>query len=176
MKRIIYFLVLLGIISVLSPIHGCGNGNEEPDIDLREIAKPEPEEAQDDFMPAGESEIISGQEVTYVSAVSDEIIIENLDYETDRKNPVKFSHKRHNEEYDIACVKCHHAYQDGKNTWKEGDPVENCANCHDPVNDQDNMMKLQTAYHNNCKDCHKEVSEEGKEAPYKKCSDCHVES
>jgi hypothetical protein len=117
--------------------------------------------------------MIFEQAAVFVSGVSDEIIIENQDYETDRKKPVVFSHKKHMEEYDIACTKCHHAYQNGKNIWKEGNPVEKCADCHDPTEDQDDVMKLQTAYHNNCKNCHKEVSKEGKEAPYQKCSDCH---
>ena len=180
MKRTACFIVMLGIISVFSYISGCGNGNEEPEIDLREIAKPQPDEAQDEVIPAAKSEAISeqaesfsGPEVLNVSSVSDEIIIENQGYETDRKKPVKLSHKRHSEEYNIACIRCHHVYQDGNNLWQEGDVVEKCANCHDPAKDQDDVMKLQTAYHNNCKECHKEVSQEGKEAPYKKCTDCH---
>ena len=173
MKKSIHIIVLLGITCLFFPLPGCGSGDEKAEIDLEEIVKSEDKGAQVEAPPVGETEAISEQAVVYVSAVSDEIIIENQGYETDRKKPVKFSHKRHMGEYDIACVKCHHVYQDGKNIWKEGDPVEKCADCHDPTEDQDDVMKLQTTYHNNCKNCHKEVSKEGKEAPYQKCSDCH---
>jgi hypothetical protein len=103
----------------------------------------------------------------------DEIIIENQGYTEDKKKPVKLSHEKHAEEYKIACDSCHHVYEEGKNVWNQGDPVEKCVACHDPIETQGNIMKLQSAFHKNCRDCHKEVSQEGREAPYKKCTDCH---
>ena len=108
-----------------------------------------------------------------IQEVADEIVIENQGYETDKKKPVKLSHKKHNEEYQISCAQCHHVYEDDKNVWKEGDHVEKCIFCHDPTMKQEDILKLQSAFHNNCRTCHKEISQEGKEAPYKKCTECH---
>jgi len=35
-------------------------------------------------------------------------------------------------------------------------------------------MKLQNAYHKNCKTCHKTLAKEGKKSgPFKKCNKCH---
>jgi len=105
--------------------------------------------------------------------VPDEVIIEN-DHGSDKKGPVKLSHKKHTEEYGVGCTDCHHVYKDGKNVWKEGDPIEKCSACHDAQKSDGNAKKLQLAFHSNCKDCHKEAFEkDGKEAPFKKCNDCH---
>lgn len=92
-----------------------------------------------------------------------------------KKGPVNFSHKKHSAEYKVACAECHHLYKDGKNTWKEGDPVQKCSSstCHDAEKKQGNADKLNLAYHKNCQTCHKELK--GKEAPWKKCADCHAE-
>ena len=107
--------------------------------------------------------------------VPDVITIENKGYQKDKKGPVTFSHKKHHDEYKEACTECHHDYKDGKNTWKEGDPVKKCSECHDPEKKNGKVMKLQNAYHRNCKNCHKEVVEKdsSKKAPYKKCTKCH---
>lgn len=106
--------------------------------------------------------------------VPNEIIIENQGYKKDKKVPVKFSHKKHSAEYGAACTECHHDYQDGKNVWKEGDPVKKCSACHSPIKNVGKAKKLQLSYHKNCKDCHKKMAKEGKKkAPFKKCKDCH---
>lgn len=110
---------------------------------------------------------------TDVQDVIDVIIIENQGYTTDKKGSVEFSHLKHSEEYGISCIQCHHLYEDGVNLWKKGDHVDKCVVCHDPAVEKDDVMKLQNAFHQNCRDCHKAMSEEGKEAPYKRCSDCH---
>ena len=93
-----------------------------------------------------------------------------------RKGPVKLTHKKHSADYKVACADCHHEYKDGKNVWKEGDPVKKCSACHDANEKKDKADKLQNAYHKNCKDCHKKAVEEGKvkDAPFKKCNDCHA--
>ena len=105
----------------------------------------------------------------------DEVTISNKGYKADKKGPVKLSHKKHSTDYKVACTDCHHEYKDGKNVWKEGDPVKKCADCHDPLKKQGKTKKLQTAYHKNCKDCHKALIKAGKsdKAPFKKCNDCH---
>lgn len=105
--------------------------------------------------------------------VPDEVIIENQGYKSDKKGPVAFSHKKHGEVYEVACTECHHEYKEGENVWKEGDPVKKCADCHSPLQTEGDVLKLNVAYHNNCKSCHKEAVAEGKEAPYKKCTECH---
>ena len=107
-----------------------------------------------------------------VPDVPDEVTIENEGYKKDKKGPVKLSHKKHTEEYKVACTDCHHDYQDGNNVWKEGDPVQKCSACHNPLKKEGEVKKLQNAYHRNCKNCHKAL-EEGKKAPFKKCTECH---
>jgi hypothetical protein len=100
----------------------------------------------------------------------DEVIINTEGYKSDKKGPVPLSHAKHSEEYDIGCDACHHEYEDGENVWKEGDPVKKCVECHDTQKSDGDVKKLQIAFHNNCKNCHKEV---GDQAPSKKCTDCH---
>ncbi len=109
----------------------------------------------------------------------DEITIENKDaYKKDKKRPVPFAHKKHAALDGVTCADCHHVYEGGKNVW-EGDAtkfdhVDKCSKCHDPKkNTKENgvkVMKLQNAYHRNCKNCHKEK----KKGPFKKCNECHV--
>ena len=105
----------------------------------------------------------------------DEVTIENKGYKADKKGPVKLNHKKHNKEYKVACADCHHDYKDGKNVWKEGQPVKKCAECHNPLKKDGKTKKLQNAYHKNCKTCHKALVKEKKseKAPFKKCNDCH---
>lgn len=103
--------------------------------------------------------------------VADQIMIENKGYKSDKKGPVKLTHKKHSTEYKVKCAECHHEYKDGKNVWKDKDPVKKCSACHDPEEKKGNADKLQNAYHKNCQGCHKEIKD--KEAPFKKCNDCH---
>jgi hypothetical protein len=108
-------------------------------------------------------------------APADEVMIENTGYKADKKGPVKLSHKKHHEEYKVACAECHHEYKDGKNVWKEGQKVKKCSECHSPLKKEGKVLKLNLSYHKNCKDCHKKVVEQdsNKKAPFKKCNDCH---
>ena len=105
--------------------------------------------------------------------VPEEIIIEGDSYKKDIKGPVKLSHQKHFAEYGAACDECHHEYQDGKNVWTASDPVKKCSECHDYEEHKGEVKKRQTAFHNNCKDCHKDAKKLGKEAPTTKCNDCH---
>lgn len=107
--------------------------------------------------------------------VPKEIKIENEGYAADKKGPVILSHEKHVKEYGAKCTDCHHVYKDGKNVWKEGDPVKKCNACHDPEKKQGDIDKLQNAFHKNCKDCHKEAAKKdpNTKAPFKKCNDCH---
>ena len=105
--------------------------------------------------------------------VPDEITIENSGYKKDTYGPAKLDHKKHYEEYKIACTKCHHENKD----MKPGDPVKKCSECHDPNKKQGKALKLKMAYHKNCRDCHQEMIAAGKAsekiAPVKKCTKCH---
>ena len=95
-------------------------------------------------------------------------------YKSDKKGPVELSHAKHVKEYEAVCTDCHHEYKDGVNVWKEGDAVKKCVSCHDPEKTQDKAAKAQMAYHNNCKDCHKNSGKDT--APSSKCNDCHAAS
>jgi len=103
------------------------------------------------------------------------------------KGPVNFHHKKHSEEYKVTCDNCHHVYKDGKNTWKEGDKVQKCQECHNeptvtgekklPPDKQ--KLNLKLAFHENCQGCHKEMKKKDK-AKYGKipttCIKCHTKS
>ncbi len=108
-------------------------------------------------------------------SVPEEIVIDNAGYEKDRKGPVTFSHLTHIEDYEVSCDACHHDYQEGKNVWKEGDPVKKCADCHSPLEGKEKVKKLSIAFHKNCKTCHKKAVKEGvsEDAPFKSCYHCH---
>jgi len=88
-----------------------------------------------------------------------------------KKPPVEFTHKAHVEKHKVACNDCHHTYKAGKNTWKEGDKVHKCSECHkakDTTMDGAKAFKIQNAFHKNCQACHKKV----KKGPTK-CTECH---
>ena len=96
-------------------------------------------------------------------------------YPKHTKTLVTFSHKKHNVDYKIACTECHHVYDGEKNTFKEGDPVQKCSECHDAVKSEGKVKKLMLAFHKNCQGCHKELKKAGKTTgPTTKCNDCHA--
>jgi len=107
------------------------------------------------------------------------VIIHNTGYRRYIKGPVKFPHEKHVKEYKIACTECHHIYVNGKNVWKEGQPVKKCAECHSPIRKRGQKpIDLMHAYHKNCMGCHRKLAKEGKisMAEYKKlrrCNTCH---
>lgn len=98
------------------------------------------------------------------------------------KAPVVFSHKKHAEDYKIACDKCHHVFKDGKNVWKEGDHVDKCDKCHtEPtiqgekkLSPDQQKLNLKLAFHNNCVGCHQKLKKEKPDtkAPVT-CAQCH---
>ncbi len=110
------------------------------------------------------------------------IILKSKLWPNPTKANLEFSHKKHNEEYKIACNQCHHVYQDGKNVWKEGDPVKLCDACHtEPTIEGEKKLapdqqklNLKLAFHNECLGCHQKLK---KEKPDTKapvvCAGCH---
>ncbi|MFH0810505.1 MAG: cytochrome c3 family protein [Pseudomonadota bacterium] len=85
------------------------------------------------------------------------------------KGAVEFTHKKH-VDLKTACADCHHVYKDGKNVWKQGDPVQKCDACHKTG---PKPIALKDAFHNNCwKGCHVKEKKAGKPAPTT-CTECH---
>ncbi|MFP3929279.1 MAG: cytochrome c3 family protein [Desulfobacteraceae bacterium] len=108
------------------------------------------------------------------SEIEDYMLIQNDVYQNRKMGPVKFTHDAHWEFYGIFCEDCHHEYVDGENVWTEDDPVKPCVSCHMPGKAQGEVYKLSTAYHKNCRTCHRMMNEEGEEevAPFA-CYSCH---
>ena len=103
------------------------------------------------------------------------------------KGPVNFQHKKHAEEYDAKCEDCHHVYENGKNTYKEGDKVQKCMECHNEATikgekklpEDKQKLNLKLAFHNNCQGCHKKLKKKDKKKYGKiptTCIKCHTKS
>lgn len=119
--------------------------------------------------------------VAYSAAVvecPDEVVINNDVWSPDKYEPVKLSHTKHVKEHKVACKECHHVYKDGKNVWEEGQEVQKCSSCHNvfklgkalkEATEEEKKLSLYKAYHDNCKNCHKEQ----KKGPVK-CEECHA--
>jgi len=122
--------------------------------------------------------------------VPDVITLDYNKYKNRTKKPPKskyqeFSHKKHFTDYKISCGECHHD-KDNKPlaNLKEGDSVQQCAECHtkmevDKKNKKD-IMALENAMHGNCIECHKEVNikagdPKGRKGPAPtSCTKCHI--
>ena len=103
------------------------------------------------------------------------------------KGPVNFEHKKHAKEYNIKCEDCHHVYKDGKNTWKEGDKVQKCMECHNEatikgekkLSKDKQALNLKLAFHSNCQGCHRDLKKKDKQKYGKiptTCIKCHTKS
>jgi hypothetical protein len=201
-KKSRYYSYFIVVMLILFHLAGCGKGEDEArDVNKQVVPeaaapknipgpaenitaasqKTEPAQVTEskptestkaaDAEPTGPPEVTESEQAAQV--IADVVIIENQGYEQDRKGPVKFNHLKHNKEYKASCVECHHLYQDGRNIWKEGDHVDKCVDCHDPAEEKEQAIRLQSAFHNNCRGCHTEMNKQGKKAPDKKCNDCH---
>jgi hypothetical protein len=137
------------------------------------------------FLAISVSQTMAQTEVKVPEAVTSEkdlndISVENTGYKKDRRGPVMLTHTKHSLDYGVSCWDCHHIYEEyeeeenKKNTWSPLGTTQKCNECHDPVKVQDKAMKLQTAYHMNCKGCHKELAEKNeKTGAFRKCLKCH---
>ena len=118
--------------------------------------------------------LFTGVGILVATDCPDEISIKSDAFTKYKKGSVKFSHTKHHADYKIACTECHHVYKDGKNVFKEGDPVQKCSECHDALKSQGKVKKLMLAYHKNCQGCHKQLAKAGKKTgPTRKCNGCH---
>jgi len=84
---------------------------------------------------------------------------------------VKFTHKKHAETLNIACVKCHHELKDKK----PGTPVQGCKKCH-KAKTEGKTLSAKDAYHKDCKGCHEEAKKANKPAGPTGCTQCHVKA
>jgi hypothetical protein len=82
----------------------------------------------------------------------------------DRYQAVQFAHKKHADAYK-DCKTCHH-------TWKEGENVKKCVECHKKET-KDSAIKLEKAFHNNCRNCHRNLKKAGKATGPTICTKCH---
>jgi hypothetical protein len=106
--------------------------------------------------------------------LGDYMLIQNDVYANRKMGPVKFTHDTHWEDYGIFCEDCHHDYVNGENVWTEDDEAKACISCHKPGKPQGNVYKLSTAYHKNCRTCHRDMNEgEEEEAAPFACYSCH---
>ncbi|RJQ79344.1 MAG: cytochrome C [Desulfobacteraceae bacterium] len=120
----------------------------------------------------------------YAATVPD--VIEMLAPYEHTKGPVTFTHKKHVDDYKIACGDCHHDDKGQPLTaLKTGDPVKKCFDCHSKpgeikgkeakgLSDKDKRAYHANAVHDNCIDCHKKFNKgkDPKPAP-QVCKDCH---
>jgi hypothetical protein len=104
----------------------------------------------------------------------DVIVIDNEGYDTDRKGPVIFSHRKHALDYEVSCWECHHEYDGEENVWRPWNETLKCSECHMPSMDMEEIVNLQKAYHVNCKNCHEEgAKKKDNPGPYRRCYGCH---
>jgi Ni/Co efflux regulator RcnB len=128
--------------------------------------------------------ILSLSEAAAVQQVPNQIILNSTLWPKHTKSLTKFSHKKHQEVNKIDCTECHHVYKDGKSTWKKGDKVQRCQECHNeptikgekklPKDKQ--KLNLKLALHNNCIACHKGLKKKNKKKYAKiptSCVKCH---
>jgi len=98
---------------------------------------------------------------------------EEITLNADGKKPAKFPHKAHQEKLG-DCGTCHHKDVDGERVAigaDELDQIAGCTTCHNADFPNEKLRKWKDIGHGQCKDCHKEMKDQG--APTK-CNDCHI--
>ena len=66
--------------------------------------------------------------------------------------------------------------QENLNIWTPWGKTKKCSECHDPNEKKDNVIRLQAAYHKNCKGCHEERRiYKNDYLAYRNCTKCHEE-
>ncbi|MEW5722520.1 MAG: cytochrome c3 family protein [Thermodesulfobacteriota bacterium] len=82
---------------------------------------------------------------------------------------VQFNHDRHGEI--IECLACHHDYQVYGND--QGGEGTRCSECHKKEPGSKVPVDLRTAFHKNCKGCHANWLEWGRQTGPITCGECH---
>ena len=115
------------------------------------------------------------------------IAMNNPGYEKHKKGIVLFTHKKHIQEYAIACGDCHHDEKGTPLELSEKDPVQSCIECHkgtqkpkdEQLSKEEKIAKYHfEAIHANCIECHKSYNIEkgdpkGKKPAPVSCNNCH---
>lgn len=83
-------------------------------------------------------------------------------HKTDMYQGVQFGHKKHADTLK-DCKKCHH-------TYKEGETPQKCGSCHT----KDSKVTAKTAYHNTCRNCHRDMKKAGHATGPTLCTKCHA--
>lgn len=127
--------------------------------------------------------------------VADEFMMKSDYPEPHKKGIVKFTHKKHAEDYGATCGECHHdADNKPLNDLKMGDDVQKCIECHKKPGEVPKELKKEwkakkvkkkekdvlsreyhaEAIHDNCRACHKAHNKKTKtkDAPTT-CAKCH---
>jgi len=95
--------------------------------------------------------------------VKDVFTIEHPDQHTkDIYQGIQYPHKKHADAVK-NCKECHH-------TWKEGENVKKCVECHT----KDSKITAYKAFHDNCRNCHRDLKKAGKAAGPTICTKCHA--
>jgi hypothetical protein len=126
--------------------------------------------------------VLAGVFAVIAADAPDVIQIQSSLWKELTKGPVEFTHKKHSTDYKGTCTECHHVIKDGKNTWKEGDPVQKCQECHNEptiqgekkLSPDQQKVNLKIAFHDNCQGCHKKIKKDKPDttAPVT-CTGCH---
>lgn len=123
-------------------------------------------------------------------AKSDQIDIIAMDnplYKKHTKGIVLFGHKKHVDEYSLACGSCHHDNNGTPLELTYDDKVDSCIVCHketkkvkgEKLGKKEKIAKYhKEALHANCIDCHKEFNikngdPKGKKPAPISCAKCH---
>lgn len=101
---------------------------------------------------------------TYAKALDTGPEVISIDKIQEKKAPVEFKHREHQNRVNQDCKVCHHATE-------EGAQPQGCIECHKKEAAGD-VPDFKKALHNSCKDCHKKEAAAGKPAPTK-CNECH---
>jgi len=97
--------------------------------------------------------------------------LDSKSFQPREKGPVLFRHQPH-EAAGVACTACHHDYVQGRNRWRQGQPVAPCEECH-PVRARPDRLDLKNAFHRQCKGCHLKRRQQAQRAGPTRCEDCH---
>jgi len=81
---------------------------------------------------------------------------------TDTYKGVQFGHKKHVDSVK-DCKKCHHNY-------KEGATPQKCGSCHT----KDSKVTAKKAFHDTCRNCHRDLKKAGKATGPTLCTKCHA--
>ena len=140
-------------------------------------AKEVKEASREDSTQKGETKGVAKTEMPPA-----EILILSPLWEKHTKGGVAFTHEKHAKDYKIGCDECHHIYENGKNVWKEGMPVDKCEACHNEgtVKGETKLLpdakkkNLKLAFHRNCQGCHRKLKkEDSKTSAPTTCGKCH---